>query len=258
VPLDDRLEDAQEPRVFRPRRHSATEQFAERVAGLHPVLAGVVAAVIGYLLLVAATIAVGAVLVELVLPGSVNHADNAVNRWFADGRTPLETDLSWVGSHLAESVTVIAVGVGVAILMLVRHHVLAAIFIAVAIAVEGVTYLGTTLVIDRPRPPVARLDNLGPGASYPSGHTAASVAVYGAIAVIVCAYVQSRAARRAAIALAIVAPLCVAIARIYRGMHHPIDVILGALMGVGCLAVGLLVARVVGVAIEHRRVEASQ
>ena len=35
------------------------------------------------------------------------------------------------------------------------------------------------------------------------------------------------------------------LARMYRGMHHPIDVMSGALIGVGCLCVGLLVARVV-------------
>ena len=46
--------------------------------------------------------------------------------------------------------------------------------------------------------------------------------------------------------LAIVAPIAVALARMYRGMHHPIDVMSGALIGVGCLCVGLLVARVVG------------
>jgi uncharacterized protein YbjT (DUF2867 family) len=66
----------------------------------------------------------------------------------------------FVGSHLAESVTVIALGVIVAVLMVARHHVRAAVFIGVAISVEAITYLGTTLVIDRHRPHVVRLDNL--------------------------------------------------------------------------------------------------
>jgi undecaprenyl-diphosphatase len=57
--------------------------------------------------------------------------------------------------------------------------------------------------------------------------------------------------------IAVIAPLAVALARMYRGMHHPIDVISGALIGIGCLCVGLLVARVFNaVAQGHHREEA--
>ena len=41
--------------------------------------------------------------------------------------------------------------------------------------------------------------------------------------------------------------------RMYRGMHHPIDVMSGALIGAGCLCVGLLVAQVVGAVHERHR-----
>ena len=245
--------------VFRAKPGSLTRSVAERLQGLHPVLAGAIAVLLGYVVLLAATVAVGVLLVEVILGGWVSRADNGVNRWFADGRTHLETQLSWVGSHLAESVTVIALGVIVATILLVRHRIPAAVFVVLAISVEGLTYLGTTMVIDRHRPRVVRLDTyLGSGASYPSGHVAAAVAIYGAIAIVVCAYVRSPAARRAAIVLAILAPIAVAIARVYRGMHHPLDVAAGALMGVGCLLVALFVARTVGVALEHRHEEVRQ
>ncbi len=245
--------------VFKAKPGSPTRSLAERLQGLHPVLAGAITVVLGYLMLLAATIAVGALLVEVILGGWISRADNGVNRWFAEGRTHFETQLSWVGSHLAESITVIALGVIVATILVVRHRIPAAVFVIVAISVEGMTYLGTTMVIDRHRPRVVRLDTyLGSGQSFPSGHVAAAVAIYGAIAIVVCAYIRSPAARRAAIVLAILAPIAVAVARVYRGMHHPLDVTAGALMGVACLLVALFVARTVGVALEHRHEEYRQ
>jgi len=67
---------------------------------------------------------------------------------------------------------------------------------------------------------------------------------------------QNSAARVAVIVLAVLAPLAVAVARVYRGMHYPIDVVSGAVMGFACLWVGLLVARVVAQSLERRKLEA--
>ena len=242
---------------FQAKPGGLTQRVGERLERLHPVIA--TAALIGYVVLLAATIAVGALLVDVILGGWISRADNGVNRWVAQGRTHLETQLSWVGSHLAESITVIALAVVVTTILVVRRRIPAAIFVVVAITVEGLTYLGTTMVIDRHRPRVARLDTyLGSGASYPSGHVAAGVAIYGAIAIVVCAYVWSPVARRIAIGVAILAPLAVAMSRVYRGMHHPLDVTAGAFMGIGCLLVGLFAARIVGISLEHRHEEFGQ
>ena len=40
------------------------------------------------------------------------------------------------------------------------------------------------------------------------------------------------------------AVLVVALSRMYRGMHHPIDALGGLLLGLGCLAVALIAPRV--------------
>ena len=66
------------------------------------------------------------------------------------------------------------IGLGFAI---ARRWRIAAFAVFVLVA-ESATYRLTTLVIHRPRPGVHRLENLPADASYPSGHTAASVAVY--------------------------------------------------------------------------------
>ncbi len=43
-------------------------------------------------------------------------------------------------------------------------------------------------------------------------------------------------------------PAAVGFARVYRGMHHPTDVVAGALMGVAVLAVALVAVRAAKVA----------
>jgi membrane-associated phospholipid phosphatase len=45
----------------------------------------------------------------------------------------------------------------------------------------------------------------------------------------------------------------VAVSRLYRGEHHPLDVVGGALLGVGALAIALLATRAAVVADERRR-----
>lgn len=196
----------------------------------------------GFLAVVLATIAIGVVLVEVVIHGGVRRADNDAIHWFADRRTSAWTTVSWVGSHLAETATVVIAVAVVAVALVVTRHRELVVFLVAAITVEATTYLVTVQFIDRPRPEVPRLEALGQGASYPSGHTAAAVVLYGGLALIGSALGARLVLRRALLVLAVAAPLAVAMARMYRGMHHPLDVVFGAVMGCGCLAVGVFTA----------------
>ncbi len=70
------------------------------------------------------------------------------------------------------------------ILLLIGRRIRAAAFVATAGVLELATYRVTSLIIHRERPLVPRLDDLPGNQSYPSGHVAASVAVYGALALV--------------------------------------------------------------------------
>jgi undecaprenyl-diphosphatase len=92
-------------------------------------------------------------------------------------------------------------------------------------------FLVITLLVDRQRPPVKHLDEAPPTSSFPSGHTAATVVLWGALAVLASERARSALGRGIFLALAFGLPLLVATSRLYRGMHFLTDVLGGALLG---------------------------
>jgi membrane-associated phospholipid phosphatase len=101
-------------------------------------------------------------------------------------------------------------------------------------------FLVTTLVIARPRPTVPRLDVSPPTSSFPSGHTAAAIALYVGLAIIVGRHVRNGVVRSLVWTLAILIPCFVGVSRVYRGMHHPTDVLGSIPLGVAALLVASL------------------
>ena len=82
--------------------------------------------------------------------------------------------------------TVIAVTAAVALLLrwLVGRWHESLVLVTVMVG-EIVLFLAAAETIHQNRPPVQHLDKAPPTSSYPSGHTAAAVALYGSLAVLV-------------------------------------------------------------------------
>jgi membrane-associated phospholipid phosphatase len=120
------------------------------------------------------------------------------------------------------------------------------------LGVESATYRATTLVIHSHRPRVVRLEHLPVNASYPSGHTAASIAVYGGLVLLLTSRFANRVFRTFAWTLAVAMVTFVAASRLYRGMHHPLDVAGGAVVGVAAVLVLVFACRTAGAVAESR------
>jgi undecaprenyl-diphosphatase len=89
---------------------------------------------------------------------------------------------------------------------------------------ELAMFLTVAAVVKRPRPTVTHLDHRLPTSAYPSGHVAATCCLYIGLAILVIALARGWWRWLFTIP-AIALPLLVAGSRMYRGEHHPTDVL---------------------------------
>ncbi|WFE51364.1 phosphatase PAP2 family protein [Micromonospora sp. WMMD1155] len=164
--------------------------------------------------------------------------EDAVNRELAADRTDGWNDVSLVFSTLASTQMIVVVTVLVAlVLRLWLKRWREPLFLCAAVTAQALVFLLTTLAIDRRRPAVEHMDVSPPTSSFPSGHTSAAVALYVGIAVLMALRARSTGAKVAWWTLLLMVPLGVALTRMYRGMHHPSDVVASFLNGGTCVAI---------------------
>ena len=189
-----------------------------------------------WVILVAIGSAIGLLIVHVIDHGSVGHADAHVNVWVVTDRTPtLDRVSSWL-SNLGSTPVVVGLAlVAVVALRVVSHRWRPSIVLGAGLLLEVTSFVAIANLVDRARPDVARLDPSPPTSSYPSGHTAASVALYVGLALLVISSIRRPIGRWLAAVVAGLIPAAVSAARIYRGMHHPSDVLTGALLGALCI-----------------------
>ncbi|MEU4567604.1 phosphatase PAP2 family protein [Micromonospora sp. NPDC023956] len=164
--------------------------------------------------------------------------DTAVPEWFDAQRNPGRDDLSYWWSKVGDTHAILLISLVFCPLVLaVWRRWRPVLFVALTMVGELTLFLASAAAVDRPRPPIENLDGPMPTSSFPSGHIAATLCVWVAIAVVVFPRTD-RWWRWVFVGLAVVMPLGVAISRMYRGMHHPTD-FMGAMLLTACW-VGLL------------------
>ena len=252
-----------------PSRRSAVEPAApglssaaaERLARHKPLAVFLTTTLVGYLILAAALVALGLVLTKALLPvDAVERADEWAPAWLADHRSEWLTDASAVASRIGDAPVLPALVTLTLVVAVAIRRFRIGIFLLTAILLELTLYRVGALTVSRERPDVPRLDMLPVDESFPSGHVAASLVVYFGIALLISSVLRHSGASALCWTLAAAIVLVVATSRVYRGMHHPLDVLVGALLGVGCLVVALIAVRAYGWARELRegRADASE
>ncbi len=241
------------PPVLEPRPNGLADRFSQTFGPVNPVRVFIVALLAGYALLVTIMVFLGLFLIHVLLPvGGLLEADEDFSQWLADNRSSTQEDISWVGSTLSGGHVIPAVlAIGLITFVVMRRWILAA-FVVLVVAVESATYRVTSLIVERQRPDVERLESLPVDASYPSGHTAAAVAMYGGLLLLLASRIDNTVVRIVALVLGIGIPLFVAWSRMYRGMHHFSDVVAGLLMGMGAIVILVFAARAARASTDRR------
>jgi membrane-associated phospholipid phosphatase len=239
--------------VLDAHRGGPAERLAGAFGGLHPAVVFVVMMLAGLAAFAGLSIGCGLLVTRVVEhvrgPGA---AGEDFNVWLATHRTPARTDASLIGSIVAGGVVLPIVAGSIAFACAVLRKWRIAVFVLFALAVESASYRATTLVVHSHRPRVERLENLPVNAGYPSGHTAAAIAVYCGLALLLTSRFRSNAVRVPAWTIAPAIVAFVAVARMYRGMHYPLDVAGGVVVGIAAVIALVFACRTTGAAAELR------
>jgi undecaprenyl-diphosphatase len=201
-----------------PMKRSSTARPRARVAA---------AVVVAWVLILGVVVGFG----ELVVKYSHDKwlGDTAIPRWFAAHRTPALNQWSNDVSVACATTGILIVAIAACVVFLaVTRHWRPVIFLAVVMFGELAAFLAAAAVVQRPRPYVHHLDHNLPTSAYPSGHVAATCCLYIAIAILVIGHAKGWW-RWLFLVPAIVMPVAIALSRMYRGEHHPTDV-LGSLI----------------------------
>lgn len=161
-------------------------------------------------------------------------AENSLSRSVQRGRTATWDAVTAVWSHIGNTEIVIAVCVvAVAVVWWRTKQWWFAIVPAIAISVQATVFVIATAIVGRPRPEVKHLDPAPPTSSYPSGHMGASTALYVTFA-LMAQRIEQAWLRRLLTVVFLIVPVLVGYGRLYRGMHHLSDIIVGLLNGLVC------------------------
>ena len=184
-----------------------------------------------WLALFGAVTGAGLLLVGPLAGGRIDRWDLDVARWFVDHRSATLDPLAEAGTWLAETVTVPAVlVVAIIVAWRVSENVAAPVFLALAVGGEKLLYLLASIIVGRDRPPVPTVGTTYATSSFPSGHVASAVTLYGGIALLIALH-RSRAVRVALLVLVTAIATTVALCRMYCGFHYLSDCVAGLVVG---------------------------
>ena len=194
-------------------------------------------ALTGFVVLVVSMLALGSLAELFVFDSTVGRLELGWTEWIALHRVTVLDTLASVGSSFTDTWTVIGTAFGASTMLWLTGYRRQACTLPVGLALELTVFLTVSAIIGRERPDVTPLGSVPSTSSFPSGHVAAGVVLYGGLVLIAVSISGSRAVARGAAIPAAVVIASVGSARVYEGVHHPTDVIGGAVLGMGALFV---------------------
>lgn len=162
----------------------------------------------------------------------LTHFDVTVMEWFHTHATPTGYRIFSTVTDLGSPLTVIALTLGIAAVLVVERQRVLLVAWLVALAGGGLLDEILKITIRRPRPPYAAEFLQHFSFSFPSGHSIGSFLAYGMLAYLVVLHVRSHAVRVIAVLTAATLVGLIGFSRIYLGVHYFSDVVAGYATGV--------------------------
>jgi membrane-associated phospholipid phosphatase len=188
-----------------------------------PRLVGLI--VLAFVLVEGLLIGMGLLVTRALDDTGLHQEEVELQQEILEARTPTWNGITVWGTILGSTGVIIAVtAAGCLLLMRRGQGPRLPCFLALAVAGETALFLLAALVIDRDRPSIPQLDSAPPTSSFPSGHTAASIALGCGLAL---GLARTRPGHRLIAAIWVLAGVFAAFvmaSRLYRGMHWPTDV----------------------------------
>jgi undecaprenyl-diphosphatase len=211
-----------------------------RLAGRPGRVRAAMVVVVGYLAIVSALVLSGLLLTHVLVHSPLGRWDESSTRWLSLHRHSGLDTVTGLLTRSADTLGFVAAAVVVAAGLWPRRRFAQIAVLVTAQVLELTAFLAVNALIGRDRPAVPRLGATPSTSSFPSGHTAATLVLYGAVALFVSATGRAFVWRALAWLAAAVMPVVVGFARVYRGFHHPTDVFFGLVLGTAALVVAVL------------------
>jgi undecaprenyl-diphosphatase len=230
-----------------PSAEGPASRLVSGVARGHGNIAIAIATIASFAVIGIFITALGLFITHVLEHGSIGVWDHHVSQWFDRHRSARWNRVTGDLTDMADTYEVASVAAIVTIVLLFRRWGRQALLLVAGLVIELSVFLTANRIVARPRPTVSHLGGTPSTYSFPSGHTAATILLYGGIAVIVMAASTRWWLRTVMWTLAILLTVAVGLSRVYRGEHYPTDVLAGLLLGVGSLVAGVFIIRVASV-----------
>lgn len=179
---------------------------------------------------------------RLIPTAGISALDRAVEAWVVGMRAPGATDFFLLITQFGGTSVVLAVALIALCLFLWRMRTYALPFF-IAVLGNSLTVAVVKESLQRARPPADFAYYLETFFSFPSGHSAVAVTVYGFIAYALARMVRGKAAKALILGAAALFILLIGASRLYLGVHYLSDVLGGFAFGALWLSIGVLAHR---------------
>ena len=190
----------------------------------------------GFVTLAALLVAVGLAVTYLGALEPLRDWEQSINERLVDGRSARLDSIARVISRLGDTFGVIGLALLISAGLAFARQWRIMLIIPVALLIEISTFLAVNYIVQRPRPAVPPVGSVPSTFSFPSGHVAATLVCWLGLAVVLQLFGHRQAASVLG-ACAALAAVAMGWARLYLGVHHPIDVLAGSVMGLASVVI---------------------